>query len=249
MYKFYKLFFLLYSFSLLGSEVSHINKKRKLDEITTSGYMSSDSEESTESEWNMHMYSIEECYFSPKDNLKGRFIDLIKQETQKMQIAVYTFTDKQIAQELIESHNNQIKIEIIVDKDQSCNVHMYKILRLLDDNGIKIYYLDIKGLMHNKFCIFKKNNFWSKPLLWTGSYNLTDAANSKHRENAMLLDSIALVKSYKKEFKELKEEGKKIDLSILKVKCHVCSGIVKIDCLNNKITCAKGHSIDLKFKK
>ena len=58
------------------------------------------------------------------------------------------------------------------------------------------------ALMHNKFMIFYGQN-----AVWTGSYNFTQAAQSMHQENALLIYGKEGVKIYHERFAIIKNRS------------------------------------------
>jgi cardiolipin hydrolase len=81
---------------------------------------------------------------------------------------------------------------------------------LLQEAGIPVFVYHststglIADIMHNKFALFV-NNYESRPLVWTGSFNFTKSAHARNRENVTVTDDARLVKKYQKEFERLKK--------------------------------------------
>lgn len=149
------------------------------------------------------------AYFSPHDNIKQKLIDLINSEQKSIQVSIYMFNDKDIAQALIDAKKKR-KIIVEVIADSVCLKDRFSKIPLLQQEGIPvtIYQAQNNGLfpeiMHNKFVVFKKN-INNKQLVWTGSFNFTNAANTKNPENVVVLDNEIIVEQYSREFNRLKE--------------------------------------------
>jgi phosphatidylserine/phosphatidylglycerophosphate/cardiolipin synthase-like enzyme len=158
----------------------------------------------------VHNDKIVQAFFSPDDDLQDALIQLIQQESSSIRIAIYTFTDTEIAQALIDAHQRGVNVQIIVDPSQGKD--RYSKVSTLQAAGIKVFFYNPdyvadkrSNLMHNKFAIFgntKKN----KVRVWTGSYNFTAAARTRNQENAVLFTDTAVFEDYLKQFCCLKDE-------------------------------------------
>ena len=104
--------------------------------------------------------SIKQALFSPEDDVKSVLIGLINQEKKHISLAIFTLTDKDIAQALIDAYDRKVSIEIVTDR--TTYMSDYSKIPLLAKKNITIYiYPQLKNidkaaasLMHNKFIIF-----------------------------------------------------------------------------------------------
>lgn len=152
---------------------------------------------------------IKHAFFSSHDNIQKMLLYLIDHEKESIKIAIFSFTDGEIAQALIKAHQRGVKIELITDitcLHMKCNK-----IKLLRDYAIAILVYNpakthsfLNDLMHHKFIIFGKN-IHNMPLLWTGSFNFTKAANTNNQENVLLLDDVYLIEKFQNQFKWLQE--------------------------------------------
>lgn len=165
-----------------------------------------------------------DAYFSPEDNIKFILIDLINKETEHIQVASFRFTDKDIFKALVNAFNRGVFIEIVSDK--GCLGMPYSKILSLFNNKIPIYVFppvyseddDLKkiinideyqekrhirvssnALMHNKFFLFHGLH-----IVFTGSFNFTQAANSINQENALVIFSQKIFNKYLEYFERLK---------------------------------------------
>ncbi len=155
-------------------------------------------------------YSTTQVFFTPDDNVRDELLRHIKQETEKIQIAVFLMTDQEIAKALIEALNRNVAIELITDagclKERSnkintlcahgCTVHIYNPSY---DKKMRT------SLMHHKFALFTNN--MGKSLTWTGSYNFTKNASIANQENALVLDDQKIFDIFSKQFQRLKKRS------------------------------------------
>lgn len=155
---------------------------------------------------------LKQAFFSPDDDLKNLLIQLINREKESIKMAIYSFTDGDIAQALINAHNRGVTIEIITDS--SCVHDKFNKFEVLKKNQIPVHVYRcqtvtiLNNIMHNKFVIFGKN-IEGKSLVWTGSFNFTKSATLNNQENVVVLDEMHIIQRYTKQFVILKERVNK----------------------------------------
>jgi len=162
-------------------------------------------------------YSGPIALFSPDDKPTLKLIDLIKNARISINTAIYMFSDKTIAEELVLAHKRGVKIKVVIDR---ASTGEYGKAQLLHDNGIPVSVFDtdekkvfahthIKedprffnnaALMHNKFMVIDHK------LLWTGSFNWSVAANKKNQENIIILDDKNLCTQFENHFTKILSE-------------------------------------------
>jgi len=136
-----------------------------------------------------------EVYFSLSDNPQREIIKNINRAQAFINIAMYIFTDREIALPLIKAQERGVKVRFYMDKDQVD--YQYSQSRFLVQNGIKTRISSNKYIMHNKFAIIDNR------LLLTGSYNWTFSANHRNDENLMVIDDLELIKIFQIQFVNL----------------------------------------------
>lgn len=144
-------------------------------------------------------------YFTPRDDLKALLIETIKEETKSIDCAMYMFTEKSIAQEILHAYLRGVKVRIVLDPismDQKYGKGLF-----LKNNGVHICVFDptqtrsyLEPIMHHKFFIFGHNQKYQRSLVWTGSYNCTASASRLHEENVIITDDASAIQEYKKCF-------------------------------------------------
>ncbi|WP_228197930.1 phospholipase D-like domain-containing protein [Poseidonibacter antarcticus] len=109
--------------------------------------------------------NINEVYFLPKeaDIAKDNILRLIKKSKNNISIAMYNFSYKKFAKELISSSKDGVEVTIILDKSKiTKNDKIYKYLK---SNGINIKIADKK--MHMKIAIFDEKIAVLGSINWT----------------------------------------------------------------------------------
>ncbi|MGB0883729.1 MAG: phospholipase D-like domain-containing protein [Flavobacteriales bacterium] len=134
--------------------------------------------------------------FSPGEACRELIINQIKQAKEQIYICVFTLSDNQISDALLDVYESKsIDIKIITDDDKSYD--RGSDIHYLIKKGVNIRFDDARHHMHHKFAIFD-----SKRVL-TGSYNWTRSAAAYNQENIILNNSKGVTKAYKTEFKRL----------------------------------------------
>jgi phosphatidylserine/phosphatidylglycerophosphate/cardiolipin synthase-like enzyme len=189
-------------FAALSYWVSHEDHEAKLNKLLVDGNG-----------------RIEQAFFTPEDDVRSILISLIALEKKSLRIAIYTITDKEIAQALVHAAKRGVHVECVVDRGYGQD--KYSKVALLANEGIAVWVYQTSmneremALMHNKFCLFE-DTIQHKSLLWTGSFNFTNRASTRNRENVIILDSQKLWDHYQKQFAILKMRSIQISGKIQK---------------------------------
>ena len=127
-------------------------------------------------------------FFSPDDDPRVHLLQLIDDAQQSIKVAVYTFTETQLANALVRAHKRGVAVDVVLD-DYSNN--QWGKIHVLEKGGIPVHIYNPKatskekytGIMHDKFAIF------DNATVWTGSYNWTYSANFRNQENALVIEN------------------------------------------------------------
>ena len=135
-----------------------------------------------------------ENYFCPEDNCKQHVIDTLEKSTQSIYFMIFSFTDFDIADLLIEK-NKQIEVKGVMEaKRVNMQYNQYK--RLI--NGSVIIKKDENpATMHHKVFIIDNKT------VITGSYNPSKSANTKNDENILIIHNREIAQKYLEEFDSL----------------------------------------------
>ncbi|AGS07044.1 phospholipase D family protein [Candidatus Profftella armatura] len=117
-----------------------------------------------------------EVGFSP-GNAKKIVLNAIQEAKKSIEIAAYSFTNKDIAKILVKSYKKGINIRIIADK--KANSGKYTAVTYLANNNIPIRLNNNYAIMHNKFIIIDHKS------VETGSLNYTQNAMNRNAENVI----------------------------------------------------------------
>jgi len=140
-------------------------------------------------------------YFSPNGGVEDAIVKELDKAQNSIAIAMYSFTSRPIAQELDKLKVKNVKIRIILDKDQE--TQKYSKSRYFIQREYEVKYDTSTGLMHNKFAVIDGK------VLITGSFNWTAGAEHKNEENLLILDDPPVVQKYAERFEYLWQKGRK----------------------------------------
>ncbi len=149
-------------------------------------------------------------FFAPDDDINKQLLSLIEQEKKYIRIAVFHFTNRSLAQALINAKKKGIEVEIITDINGIYD--RYSKIDQLYNNNIPVLIFDPKknkagGLMHHKFALFS-NNGTGNSYVWTGSCNFTRAGCQINQENGLLLNDQTIVNKFLQQFERVKEQSR-----------------------------------------
>jgi len=133
-----------------------------------------------------------EVYFSLYDNPQKEIIKNINQAEAFINIAMYIFTDREIALPLVKAHERGVKVRLYLDKDQVD--YQYSQSRFLVQKGARTRISSNNYIMHHKFAIIDNR------VLLTGSYNWTFSANNRNDESLMVIDDPEIIEIFQNQF-------------------------------------------------
>ena len=136
-----------------------------------------------------------EVYFSQYDHPQKEIIKNINQAETFIHIAMYIFSDRDIALPLVKAHERGVKVRLYLDQEQV--VYPFSQSRFLAQKGMNIRISTNNYNMHNKFAIIDNR------ILLTGSYNWTFSANRRNDENLMVIDDPDIISRFQNYFEKL----------------------------------------------
>ncbi|MFA5927809.1 MAG: phospholipase D family protein [Candidatus Margulisiibacteriota bacterium] len=141
-----------------------------------------------------------QVYFSPNGGCQAAIIREISKANSTIDIAMYYFTEREIAQELVKAKDRKVAIRVLLDPSQE--KQKFSKSRYLLNKGITVKYDTGAGLMHNKFAIIDKK------ALITGSFNWTATAEARNAENLLIMNDAELISKYQARYEMLWNKGR-----------------------------------------
>ena len=131
-------------------------------------------------------------YFSPKRGAADTVAGFIDRCTDTIDAAVYSITHDEISEALVRAKARGVQVRIIIDNLQAAN--KYADDEHLLEHGISLIRARQSGCMHNKFIIGDKKS------VGTGSFNWTKNADTRNRENFVIIRLRYVVQEFQREF-------------------------------------------------
>ena len=154
---------------------------------------------------------VRRAYFSPDDGIEKKLIDLIDHEQISLKIAVFQFTNGEIARAVKRAQTRGVAIDIITDP--LCLQDKFNKIAWLAQEGVKIYVYNadankstLSNKMHHKFVVFGKN-VDDKKLVMMGSFNFTKSADIANQESVVVLDDNQIIGQFNNQYARLKERS------------------------------------------
>jgi len=142
---------------------------------------------------NFNNHKIEN-YFCPEDNCAEKVIAILNSSAQSIYFMTFSFTDKQIAQTIINKHQQGIQIHGLFEKTQNSK---YSQFNYLNNSNINVKFETNPTKLHHKVFIVDQK------IVITGSYNPTKNGNQHNDENILILHNPQIAQQYLQEFNSL----------------------------------------------
>jgi phosphatidylserine/phosphatidylglycerophosphate/cardiolipin synthase-like enzyme len=139
-----------------------------------------------------------EYYF---EDIKKNILSLIDEAKSTIFCAVAWITDFDIIQAITRKAREGIKVELVVNHDDTFDLKRESFLQFTHYGG-KLFLYQGEGLMHNKFCVIDLST------TITGSFNWTYSASRMHQENIIVIKEDSLMAmGFAKQFLKLKSQS------------------------------------------
>jgi mitochondrial cardiolipin hydrolase len=135
------------------------------------------------------------AFFSHQDNIRKKVIDTILLAKDSLDICVFTISENNMANAILEIHKRNVPVRVITDDekihDKGSDIFKFRA------RGIKVKIDSTDSLMHHKFAIVDQKT------VVNGSFNWTRTASEVNNENVVIMDNPAIVTSFCEEFERL----------------------------------------------
>ena len=150
-------------------------------------------------------------YFSPSDGAQTRLIETINSANSNFQFSIFTFTRTEIAYAFADKYftlgAGNCSRGLM---DDTSNTGAGPVFRIMA-NRMGVDHMQVytpAGIYHHKYCIVDQDNAASDPIIFTGSYNWSAAANNSNDENAIIVHDQMMANQYYQEFTQRwKDDG------------------------------------------
>jgi len=172
-----------------------------------------------------HLFNINgrrvECYFSPSDDVSGKIENMINTQTNKsINFVIYTFTRFNIENRMKAKYNPPtVMVRGVFDVSNNTAGSIYQEMKGIGGtspwNPPAKVFLDnyTNALLHDKYMLIDADDGQSNPIVETGSFNYSNAAQSANDENILLIYDSLIANQYYQDFvKRLTDAGGTIDV-------------------------------------
>lgn len=125
-----------------------------------------------------------EALFTPEDDATARIVAAIGAARESIRVQAYLFTSRKLANALIRAHRAGVTVAVIVDREQLEKGGAPSIADLLHA-GVPVHVDGQHVAAHNKIILIDAAA--KAPVVISGSYNFTVAAQTKNAENVLII--------------------------------------------------------------
>ncbi len=122
--------------------------------------------------------------FTPGDNATGMIVAAIRQARRQILVQAFSFTSRDIARALIDARRRGVEVDLIADREQTAKLARGMVPKLAA-GGVATWLDGEHASAHNKVMVIDAGG--ADPVVITGSFNFTYAAQHKNAENVLLI--------------------------------------------------------------
>ena len=145
-------------------------------------------------DWQESEIVAQEVHFA---NQRELFIADLSKATMSVWVCQYLFNDWKIAEALIAKAKEGLTIDLIIQDNHKTKRQPFWD-ELKEHSSILWWYPEVKGIMHNKFCIIDNLS------IWHGSFNFTKSASELNRECFAKDVNRSVINDFVREYKDIK---------------------------------------------
>ena len=132
--------------------------------------------------------------FAPQDDTADIIEKAINAARNQVLVQAFSFTSRQLAGALVRAKQRGVDVQLIADHEQTEKLP-YNMITSIAASGVTTYIDSQHQSAHNKVMIIDASS--TAPVVITGSYNFTRAAEIKNAENLLLIrGNKALTEAY-----------------------------------------------------
>jgi phosphatidylserine/phosphatidylglycerophosphate/cardiolipin synthase-like enzyme len=132
--------------------------------------------------------------FTPGDNIAASITESIRNAKQSIHVQSFSFTNRAIARALQEVTRHGVDVKVLADKEQFEKGAAF-LLRDLKQAGVTVRLDGEHAAAHNKIMVIDGNG--AHPIVITGSFNFTQAAQKYNAENVLMIhDNRSFAKTF-----------------------------------------------------
>ena len=146
-------------------------------------------------------------YFTPPSGAAAGVVNAIDASQREVLVQAYSFTHNGIAQALLRAHRRGVAVRVLLD-EKSHATNRY-VIDLLSGEGVSLRGDGKHAIAHNKVMVI------DDLVVVTGSFNFTNAAETRNAENLLILKSPELAAAYKTQWQLHWDHGSAVDVNAI----------------------------------
>ena len=135
-----------------------------------------------------------DVFVCPEDNCKSHVIETLEQADESIYFMIYSFTDDDISDVLIEKFKKGLTVNGVMEKSQRSK---YSEFSKISNAGIDVRWDKNRAAMHHKVFIIDEK------IVITGSFNPTENGNTRNNENVVIIYDKNIAEQLLQEFYSL----------------------------------------------
>lgn len=125
-----------------------------------------------------------EVLFTPWDDAEGALLRAIGAAQQSLRVQAYLITSRNITRALTAAHERGVRVEVLADREM-VSKGGNSLVPQLHAAGITVHLETRYAAAHNKILLIDAEG--DAPVVITGSYNFSFAAQARNAENVLIL--------------------------------------------------------------
>jgi phosphatidylserine/phosphatidylglycerophosphate/cardiolipin synthase-like enzyme len=138
-------------------------------------------------------------FFSPKGGGTEAILDTVRSARQSISFMTFSFTDKDIANAMVERKAAGVKVEGVYD--QCLGYGQYSTYHIMRQNGIYTRMDGNEALLHHKVILVDNT-------VITGSFNFSASADNSNNENMLIIEDAGVAQAYQQEYARVMNAAK-----------------------------------------
>ncbi|OZG75419.1 hypothetical protein BTA51_03330 [Hahella sp. CCB-MM4] len=142
--------------------------------------------------------SSSSAWFSPGEDCRRQIIQHLNNARRQIDICVFTISDNDIADAVLNAHERGVAVRVITDDDKREDIGSD--IAMLQRHKVPVRLDQTPDHMHHKFCVV------DRMFLINGSFNWTRSATTRNQENIVITDDQKLIREFIDRFEHLWSE-------------------------------------------
>jgi mitochondrial cardiolipin hydrolase len=141
-----------------------------------------------------------EAFFSRRGGAAPALINALNQAQSSIHVAIYSLTNARIVDALIAAKRRGLDVAVKTDKNESAEKGQAAMIAQLQAAGVPVQVSTQSRLLHHKFAAIDGRR------VVTGSFNWTENAERRNRENLVILECPEMAQAFNVEWDSIQSD-------------------------------------------